>query len=60
VIHKICPRSLLEKLPNISHVIYMEDPLQQRGKSSGFRPDVKILPFETVLSEVQFDKDFLR
>jgi hypothetical protein len=30
-------RSILDNLPNITHVIYMEDPLQKRVKVSGFR-----------------------
>ena len=48
-------RSLLDTLPNITHVIYMEDPLQKHVKVSGFRSGVKILPFESVLREVIFN-----
>ena len=48
----IASRSILDNLPNITHVVYMEDPLQQRVKISGFRAGVKILPFESILREV--------
>jgi hypothetical protein len=46
-------RSILDKLPYVTHVIYMEDQLQQPTPNTGFRPGVKILPFEKILSEVQ-------
>lgn len=48
--HELLPkfRTMLHKCPNITHVIYMEDQLFPTDVT-GFKEDVKILPFKSVL-----------
>ena len=59
--HDLLPKfnQMLAKLPMIQHVIVMEDQLHPTV-TSGFKEDVKIHPFRSVVTQVKKTKTLLQ
>ena len=57
--HELLPRfkKMLNNLPQIKTIIYMEDQLQKTS-TSDFKPDVNIIGFRNVVASVSFPKYF--